>query len=226
MFLSAKPAAQTFLAAGFAFGIDLSHPSQIVHRLRITNVHAENSTVYMRRCTKQHPDHISNVALAFGPLSVHVGQVSNVTVNLRGLATTASYLLKTEVSLDSQSPDTTLFSHISSIYLDTLDLSLRGSPHLDPLSRKFAYTCHDSESDAFREEELFANVRISLNFSDLSFIPHQLHVSLFDASAALEHQHGPGKKNGNCENICKTMMPYMCGQEVFGHPIVLTSLVC
>ena len=181
MFLSAKPAAQAFLAAGLGRFESLSIPSLWVRSLRIINVHDENSTVYMRRCTQPHPDNISNVALSFKPLTMHMGQVSNLTVHIRGLAPAASYLLKTEVST-LISGDDSMIVPISSIYLDPLDLSLRGSPHLDPLSRKFAYTYHDSKSDAIWKEGLSANVRVSLDFSILSFIPHQVHVSIFDAS--------------------------------------------
>jgi hypothetical protein len=117
-----------------------------------------------------------------------MGQVSNLTVHIRGLAPAASYLLKTEVSTLISGDDSLMIAQISSIHLDPLDLSLRGSPHLDPLSRKFAYTYHDSISDAFWEEGLWANVRVSLDFSILSFIPHQLHVSIFDASPAVPEE--------------------------------------
>jgi hypothetical protein len=187
MFLSAKPAAQVFLAAGQGRFESLSIPSLWVRSLRIINAHDENSTVYMRRCTQPHPHNISNVALSFNPLIVHMGQVSNLTVHIRGLAPAASYLLKTEVST-LISGDDSMIAPMSSIYLDPLDLSLRGSPHLDPLSRKFAYTYHDFKSDAFWKEGLSANVRVSLNFSVLSFIPHQLHVSIFDASPAVPEE--------------------------------------
>ena len=188
MFLSAKPAAQAFLAAGLGRFESLSIPSLWVRSLRIINAHDENSTVYMRRCTQPHPDNISNVALSFKRLTVHMGQVSNLTVHIRGLAPAASYLLKTEVSTLISGDDSLMIAQISSIHLDPLDLSLRGSPHLDPLSRKFAYTYHDSNSDAFWEEGLWANVRVLLDFSILSFSPHQVHVSIFDASPAVPEE--------------------------------------
>jgi hypothetical protein len=59
-------------------GLKSSYPSQIVHKLRIMSTHDENSRVYMRICDEKHPDHISNADLSFGPLTVHVGQFSNL----------------------------------------------------------------------------------------------------------------------------------------------------